>query len=137
VEAIITQLIFEHSLRIRVNSHVAKSNELKADTSMTTPDVASSAASIAEGDGGSDEGTIPVSESQISGSTAVEPTEDAEPLGKAKKTTDTAQKVEDQTGKIMTMVTADLKTLQSAADWLSPCKYFNRCQAVSFTNELR
>jgi beta-lactam-binding protein with PASTA domain len=85
----------------------------------TTPTVASSAASVAGGSCDSDEA---VTDSQVTGSTVIGTSSASGHSIKEKTSPVIAQKVEDQSGKLMTMVTSDIKTLHNASDWMSPCK---------------
>jgi hypothetical protein len=119
VECLITQLLFEHSLRIRVKAETSDPTETHGDASVTpanepvTPD----SQSVAETQEASESDTL--AHSQGNTETTINAPGDVKPDKSAKETKeDGASKASNLTGKITNLVTTDLKNITEARDFL-------------------
>jgi hypothetical protein len=134
VEAIFTQLVFEHSLRVRLNSYASTSDNEKSTSTPSTPGREASAASTVVGDFESvaDVSTVAITEVgpiaedaalrlEASQSTVIGSEHTPRPSEGGKEDKE-IKKVEDQSGKIMNLLTSDIEQLTWGSKWQSPCK---------------
>ena len=127
MQAIITQLVFDHALRIRVKSETESAPASRATTVAPTPDNASTAeGSEAVSREGTDETLIPGDDEADTRSVAGSTTSGSTAKGKspAGKSTDSASSKKEEkksddakntnlVGKINNLVTSDLSSLQN------------------------
>ncbi|PIL29334.1 ATP-binding cassette transporter [Ganoderma sinense ZZ0214-1] len=130
IQAIVTELVFEHALRIRMKAETNDSvdaSESGENTAQVTPDAASQAGETGEGESteGSQAGATP-SDDSVPGSSSDTATVASTGKGKgkgpaddaAKKTASTAKPAEDKkkgknlVGRINNLVTSDLSNLE-------------------------
>ena len=119
VQAIITQLVFDHALKIRVKTEVASSTP--ASSAVTTPDTASLAESV---EGGSASETETETQTAVSETTTPKHKRTSSESGES-STTKASEKAPDAdaksgnlVGKLNNLVTTDLNNLVDGRDFL-------------------
>lgn len=122
MEAALTQLIFEHTLRIRVGSHTSPAKDEKdkdkdkdsKKSGASTPAIVVEAPSSEAGDSTTQDGASTVGEASTSTGTTAAGSSSPTTAEKPKL------KVEDQSGKILTVLTNDLMQLQFGIYFVLP-----------------
>jgi hypothetical protein len=123
IEATLTQLVFEHTLRTRIGSHTSSSKDPANQAQIFTPSDGTALA-ITEVSQPSDTATDPgVADHPTNDEPIVASTEESAPANAVEKTADskTAEKVKDQTGRILTVLTNDMSRLQMGLYFWDPC----------------
>ena len=123
VQAIITQLVFDHALKIRVKTEVASSTP--ASSAVTTPDTASLAESV---EGGSASETETETQTAVSESTTPKHKRTSSESGES-STTKASEKAPDAdaksgnlVGKLNNLVTSDWTIISNGSDLFMTCK---------------
>ncbi|PIL29356.1 ATP-binding cassette transporter [Ganoderma sinense ZZ0214-1] len=128
IQAIVTELVFEHALRIRMKAETADASK-SSNTAVVTPDTASQAGETGEGEGSEDSqsSTDAPAHSAISSlgttiaSSSVKGKGRAAPEDSSRKTAEGTNSVEDKkdsknlVGRINNLVTSDLNSLEPFA----------------------
>ncbi|KAI0052512.1 hypothetical protein FA95DRAFT_1675194 [Auriscalpium vulgare] len=127
VEGIITQLVFEHALRIRMKAETAKSGTSTVNTpdnrsEASSPDLESEAAAepghpVEEGSNGSSDETVRASTPSVHSSTAKGKGKAKEPETKTPEP-DAEKKESNLVGKINNLVSTDLSNITDGRDFL-------------------
>lgn len=126
-EAIITHLVFVHSLRVRLNTTVKESESSKTEsttralkpTAEATPALADAAPVVPDPMDGTN------TDSATGTDGAAKPVEAPEAPSIA--IVKNEKRGQDQIGKINNMVSTDLKIIHQGSDWMKPCESSSRC----------
>ncbi|KZT67108.1 multidrug resistance-associated ABC transporter [Daedalea quercina L-15889] len=126
VEAIITQLVFEHALRMRMKADVSDApNQSGNTTAAGTPDTASVAESSTTAqtaqDNGNSEASAGKGKQQQAAQTDPAPSQGADAnkvLGKDEKPQDEEKKGQNVVGKINNLISSDLASISMSKDFL-------------------
>ena len=142
IQAIITELVFEHALRIRMRAETSESQQggrSGQTTAMTTPDTASQVEADNEGEGGdrstqgNDTGAnvTPRSAASISSTTVASsspkgkgkaPSEDEARKPESSKALEDGEKGKNLVGRINNLVTSDVANLEPIGMFLTFCR---------------